>query len=182
MAARGGKPWSGANPIPNIQKFVESLDKDKKERDRQIDEQNKLPEQQHQGEVKPHKNAPKQTGGKTVTDPTTGKEVVIEDVGKDFMKAVEDPLVFLLHVAPIVPDKSDISAAICAQRQSWKGNRVYTHGSQCFCRLALTCSSDCQNGANAIQPRIQGKAGYHCTSRSYCRGQHLRRSHTWRKN
>ncbi len=48
---RSGKPYSGANPIPNIQKFVESLDKDKRERDRQIDEQNKLNEQQH-GEKK----------------------------------------------------------------------------------------------------------------------------------
>ncbi len=90
---RSGKPYSGTNPIPNIQKFVESLDKDKRERDRQIDEQNKLYEQQHHGSVKPHKNAPKPTGGKTVTDPTTGKQVVIEDVGKDFMKAVRDPQV-----------------------------------------------------------------------------------------
>lgn len=90
---RSGKPYSGANPIPNIHKFVESLDKDKKERDRQIDEQNKLYEQQHHGSVKPHKSAPKPTGGKTVTDPTTGKQVVIEDVGKDFMKAVRDPQV-----------------------------------------------------------------------------------------
>jgi hypothetical protein len=94
---RSGKPWSGANPIPNIHKFVESLDKDKKERDRQIDEQNNSLQQQHKGEVKPHQNAPKQTGGKTVTDPTTGNEVVIEDVGKDFMKAVRDPQVFQLN-------------------------------------------------------------------------------------
>lgn len=88
-----GKPYSGANPIPNIQKFVESLDKDKRERDRHIDEQNKSNEQQHKGGVQPHQNAPKQTDGKTVTDPTTGRQVVIEDVGKDFMKAVRDPQV-----------------------------------------------------------------------------------------
>ncbi len=102
MAAqqRSGKPWSGANPIPNIQKFVESLDKDKRERDRQLDEQNKLHEKQHGGAVIPHKNAPKQTGGKTVTDPTTGKEVVIEDVGKDMMSAVRDPQVFPQFKAP----------------------------------------------------------------------------------
>jgi hypothetical protein len=90
---RSGKPYSGANPIPNIQKFVENLDKDKRERDRQIDEENKSNEQQHKGGIKPHQNAPKQTGGKTVTDPTTGNQVVIEDVGKDFMKAVRDPQV-----------------------------------------------------------------------------------------
>jgi hypothetical protein len=90
---RSGKPWSGTNPIPNIHKFVESLDKDKRERDRQIDEQNKSHEQNNKGEVKAHTNAPKQTGGKTVTDPTTRRDVVIEDVGKDFMKAVRDPQV-----------------------------------------------------------------------------------------
>lgn len=90
----GGKPWSGTNPIPNIQKFVESLDRDKKERDRQIDEQNKsLQQQSKNAGIQPHKNAPRQTGGKTVTDPTTGNQVVIEDVGKDFMKAVKDPQV-----------------------------------------------------------------------------------------
>lgn len=91
---RSGKPYSGANPIPSIQKFVESLDKDKRDRDRQIDEEKKLHEQQHNGGITPHTNAPKQTGGKTVTDPTTGKQVVIEDVGKDFMQAVRDPQVF----------------------------------------------------------------------------------------
>jgi hypothetical protein len=88
-----GKPWSGTNPIPNIQKFVDSLDKDKRERDRQIDEQNKSHEQQHKSGVKPHENAPQRSGGKTVTDPTTGNQVVIEDVGKDFMKTVRDPQV-----------------------------------------------------------------------------------------
>jgi hypothetical protein len=92
---RSGKPYSGANPIPNIQKFVENLDKDKRERDRQIDEQNKSNEQQHKGGIKPHQNASKKAGGKTVTDPTTGNQVVIEDVGKDFMKAVRDPQVLL---------------------------------------------------------------------------------------
>ena len=90
---RSGKPWSGANPIPNIHKFVENLDKDKKERDRQIDEEKRQLKQQQKNEAKPHQNAPKQTGGKTVTDPTTGKEVVIEDVGRDFMKAAQDPQV-----------------------------------------------------------------------------------------
>ena len=90
---QSGKPWSGANPIPNIHKFVENLDKDKKERDKKIDADNKTAEQNRNGEIQPHQNAPKQTGGKTVTDPTTGKQVVIEDVGKDFMKAVRDPQV-----------------------------------------------------------------------------------------
>jgi hypothetical protein len=87
---RSGKPWSGANPIPNIQKFIENLDKEKTERDRKIDENSKP----HADPVVAHKNtSSKGVNRKWVTDPTTGKEVEIEDVGKDFMKAVEDPQV-----------------------------------------------------------------------------------------
>lgn len=88
---KSGKPWSAANPIPNIKQFVESLDKDKAERDRQIDVQNKAAEQQNGAPV-PHKNEPLSKKGKTVTDPTTGNQVIVEDVGKDFMKAVKDPM------------------------------------------------------------------------------------------
>lgn len=84
---KSGKPWSGTNPIPNIKQFVENLDRDKAERDRQIDARN----QPADGEVRAHQNEKPSTKGKTVTDPTTGNEVVIENVGKDFMKSVKDP-------------------------------------------------------------------------------------------
>jgi Ca2+-dependent lipid-binding protein len=86
-----GKPWSGTNPIPNIKQFIENLDKDKAERDRHIDEQYRAANQQN-GAPMPHKNEVVSPKGKTVTDPTTGNQVVIEDVGKDFMKAVRDPM------------------------------------------------------------------------------------------
>ena len=89
---KSGKPWSGANPIPNIQQFVQNLDKDKKERDRQIDEANKN-RPQEVGKVKPHVNDTKHGAGRTVRDPTTGKDIVIDDVGKEYMKAVKDPQV-----------------------------------------------------------------------------------------
>src|SRR3954451_20604620 len=87
---RTGKPWSGANPIPTIKQFIESLDRDKAERDRQIDEQTRAANQQNVAPV-PHENEAVTKKGKRVTDPITGNEVVIEDVGKDFMKAVQDP-------------------------------------------------------------------------------------------
>jgi hypothetical protein len=90
-----GGHYSGNNPIPNIQKFVESLDKDKKQRDSQIEEQLKA-KQGQRGDAQDHKDGqPTGTPGtrKTVTDPTTGKEVQIEDVNADFMKAVENPQV-----------------------------------------------------------------------------------------
>lgn len=90
-----GGHYSGANPIPTIQKFVESLDRDKKDRDRRIDEERKRQKLQTQGEVTPHTNAdtriPK--SAQTVTDPTTGHEVVIEDANKDFLKASQNPKV-----------------------------------------------------------------------------------------
>src|SRR5271163_3047787 len=82
-----GKPWSAANPIPNIQQFVERLEKGKAERGRGIDDE------QTNGQPVDHKNEPLSKKGKTVTDPTTGNQVVIEDVGRDFMKAVKNPTV-----------------------------------------------------------------------------------------
>lgn len=93
-SAPGGH-YSGKNPIPNIQKFVEGLDKDKKERDAKINEQAKA-KPTTSPEVKDHQNGqPTGVEGsrKTVTDPTTGREVQIEDVNADFMKAVENPQV-----------------------------------------------------------------------------------------
>lgn len=87
-----GGHYSAANPIPTIKKFIESLDRDKKERDRLIDEQQ---EQQKEEDVKPHRESErgKQGTRKKVTDPTTGKEVEIEDVDIDPSEAVENPQV-----------------------------------------------------------------------------------------
>ncbi|KAI9753804.1 MAG: hypothetical protein M4579_004985 [Chaenotheca gracillima] len=82
-----GGHYSGANPIPNIQKFIEELDSDKKNRDKQIDEQSKS----GGGGVRPHQNDNTKHNRKTVTDPVTGKDVDIEDVDKSYMKAVDDP-------------------------------------------------------------------------------------------
>jgi hypothetical protein len=94
-----GTHYSGTNPIPNVQKFIASLDKDKKDRDAKIDQQMKLKQQQGTAgtDVKEHKQGqPTGVDGtrKTVTDPTTGKEVQIEDVNADFMEAVKNPMVF----------------------------------------------------------------------------------------
>jgi hypothetical protein len=84
---------SGANLISNIQRFIQSLDADKKERDRQIEEQVKA---NGTVEIQDHKSG--QHDGisgtrKTVTDPTTGRDVEIEDANADFMEAVENPQV-----------------------------------------------------------------------------------------
>jgi hypothetical protein len=95
-----------------VKKFIENLDKDKAERDRKLDEQDAA-KQKHPpaaGEARPHKpqkmgiegtqkyySPPHHPGPianvlcRTVTDPTTGKEVVIEDVSKTMMNQVENP-------------------------------------------------------------------------------------------
>lgn len=76
--------YSGANPVPTVAKFIQSLDKDKAERDKKIDE-----DARHKGKlggsaVKPHEADEYTVKGtqKRVTDPTTGREVVIEDINK----------------------------------------------------------------------------------------------------
>ena len=87
-----GGYYSGKNKIPDIKTFVQNLDKDKKERDARVEERHR---QQKLGGSEAHAHVETSAGKagtlKTVTDPTTGNQVQIEDVDKDFMKAVEDP-------------------------------------------------------------------------------------------
>jgi len=88
-----GGHYSGNNPIPNIQRFIASLDADKKLCDEKI--HGEMQAKAGQGEATDHK--PQKAGvndtRKTVTDPTTRMKVNIEDVNKGFMKSVETPYV-----------------------------------------------------------------------------------------
>lgn len=89
-----GGHYSGANPVPTVKKFIENLDKDKAERDRKLDEQAKeRKELVAGGEATPHQAQKAGIEGtqKVVTDPTTGREVTIEDVSKSMMNQVENP-------------------------------------------------------------------------------------------
>ncbi|KAF1817628.1 hypothetical protein P152DRAFT_478567 [Eremomyces bilateralis CBS 781.70] len=95
-----GGHYSGRNPVPTINQFLRSLDSEKTERDKRIDaelaqKREKLMSQNETNQdVKAHEvEAPTtKAAQKRVTDPTTGREVVIEDVGKDTYKLVEDPI------------------------------------------------------------------------------------------
>lgn len=85
-----GGHYSGRNPVPNIQKFMENMDRDKKTRDAQMVAQQAA----QSGEVKAHKDkraAAPQSSRQTVTDPTTGRQVQIEDVDENFMDAALNP-------------------------------------------------------------------------------------------
>jgi len=106
--------YSGHNPIPTINQFIENLDRDKKDRDREIDEARKAKAAALQAQKKGQIPPPDAQGGasdvnshqqhkygkegtqKTVTDPTTGRQVVIEDVNKDMLKNVENPSVRMI--------------------------------------------------------------------------------------
>ena len=75
---------------------MQNLDKDKKDRDAKLEELRRLERQQGQdgaSDATPHTETKAGKAGtlKTVHDPTTQQDVQIEDVDKDFMKAVENP-------------------------------------------------------------------------------------------
>ncbi|KAK3670336.1 hypothetical protein LTR78_009790 [Recurvomyces mirabilis] len=93
--------YSGRNKIPTVNQLLERLDADKKDRDKEIDERKKVEKAQkksqsaagddgvvaHQNEDTGHK-----VGQKTVTDPVTGNQVVIEDVNKEMMEKAKNPV------------------------------------------------------------------------------------------
>jgi hypothetical protein len=116
-----GAHYSGTNPVPNIQRFVESLDADKKDRDAKIAESTRA--KQTESGVTEHKSSrPAGISGtrKKVTDPTTGREVEIEDVNADFMKAADKPYVmpYLYYFWTCADRLTDI----CAKCESRTGD------------------------------------------------------------
>lgn len=133
QTAPGGH-YSGHNPIPTVKQFIENLDKDKKNRDAQLDEQAAASKQAQKsgqktgqnavdGGAQPHRNQKKSVEGTetTVTDPTTGNQVTIADVDKTMMSEVEDP-----HL--VVPNANLQKDTVCGYGKHYEGRK-------------LTCSS-----------------------------------------
>jgi Ca2+-dependent lipid-binding protein len=81
-----GGHYSGSNRVPNIKQFVERMDKDKAERDRQLDQA--ASHKPATNGARPHQDVKAGKSGtqRTVHDPTTQKEVQIEDVAPSFLK------------------------------------------------------------------------------------------------
>ncbi|KAK4987714.1 hypothetical protein LTR66_002656 [Elasticomyces elasticus] len=122
-----GGHYSGTNRIPNIKEFVERLDRDKSERDRLIDEQRKAALQAgNRGDAVPHKPTHAGVEGtkKTVTDPTTGRQVMIEDVNKDMVKSSQNPMLSVpnANLGKPTPVKTDASQ----QNDEYKHNQDIT--------------------------------------------------------
>lgn len=93
---------------------MEHLDAEKKERDRKIDEENRIKKEQaarskaeeksgekpeQDGDAVAHKaREVSQAKMRTVTDPTTGKEIGVEDQDETSMEAVKNPMVCYMSV------------------------------------------------------------------------------------
>lgn len=93
---RVGEHYGTHNPVPTIQKFLEHLEKDKQDRkahEEAVTAREK--EEDARGEAKPHKPRKRPGKGKTrmVTDPTTGREIEVEDQDADSMEVVKNPKV-----------------------------------------------------------------------------------------
>lgn len=93
-----GQHYSGQNRVPNIKQFMEHLDRDKKNRDAQIDISG-----QGKGngdEVKAHQDAGQKRGKnrRTVRDPVTGKDVDIDDMDGSMVNEAQNPHVSCHHL------------------------------------------------------------------------------------
>ncbi|KAK5136321.1 hypothetical protein LTR08_003694 [Meristemomyces frigidus] len=97
-----GAHYSGKNKIPTINQLLDRLDGDKKDRDKQIDEERKQRQARQKaagstadanGVVSHQNEAPRDSAGQTtVRDPTTGHQVVIEDVNEDMIERAKNPV------------------------------------------------------------------------------------------
>lgn len=118
-----GGHYSGANPVPTVKKFIENLDKDKSARDRKLDEQEKERKKAAAtGDATPH--TPQKAGlegtQKVVTDPTTGREVTIEDVNPAMMNQVENPQLSVpnANLGKSTPIKTDPSQSLAEYKHN----------------------------------------------------------------
>jgi hypothetical protein len=105
QSALPGGHYSGANPIPTVQEFMQKLDMGKKDRDKDIDEKakKKVVDSQKSHAVNTGHMTGEQAssvselkagkGQRLVTDPVTGKDVIIENAKKDLTKEVTNPKV-----------------------------------------------------------------------------------------
>lgn len=105
--------WSGMNPVPIVQKFTERLDRENRARNSQIDEDDRANRlraakekgkdkggEQHEGKhedvASHHARNVSRAKIRTVTDPTTSKEIGVEDQDETAMDAAMDPKVHIL--------------------------------------------------------------------------------------
>ncbi len=122
-----GQHYSGRNRIPNIKQFMESLDREKKQRDAQIDV---LQENKKSGEVSDHlQGGQRGKNHREVRDPVTGQDVQIADIDSSYAQGRQEP-----HGTYTVPSRPVLLGSLgqqaykvnhlvdCAQRQPRQGH------------------------------------------------------------
>ncbi|GMG24147.1 unnamed protein product [Aspergillus oryzae] len=122
---RVGEHYGTHNPVPTIQKFLEHLEKDKQDRkahEEAVTAREK--EEDARGEAKPHKPRKRPGKGKTrmVTDPTTGREIEVEDQDADSMEVVKNPKPKLTAYAKI----KDVRTSPSQSLKDYKENQDIT--------------------------------------------------------
>lgn len=108
-----GEYWSGANPVPTAQTFAYHPGPEKKERDRRLDQEGHTKglraakgkgedkgseehERNHE-DVSPHQpRGVSRANIRTVTDPTTGKDIDVEDQDETSKDDAKNPKVHLV--------------------------------------------------------------------------------------
>lgn len=86
-----GQHYSGSNPVPDVQTFVDQLDSDKKTRDAAIDADN--PPQPGESVELHAQRVRRLKHARVVHDPVTGHDVEIADADMDYKNAVDNPMV-----------------------------------------------------------------------------------------
>jgi Ca2+-dependent lipid-binding protein len=91
-----GQHYSGHNRVPNIQEFVQRLDREKRERDAAIDNDVRQSNKNKTSDAQDHKqndqNIRKRHNARKVRDPVTGKDVYIADADISYKDAVDNPI------------------------------------------------------------------------------------------
>jgi hypothetical protein len=123
-------PYSGASPIPKVADFLREQRERFPEAEQQTQELTAQAQQREQGgddgggarttkaeahpspkdQTKALQAGSKEGNRRTVKDPTTGNEVVIEDVNANFKKAVEDQTVVVPKTS--VPGQQQVSVGL----------------------------------------------------------------------
>ncbi|KAL4990581.1 hypothetical protein BDW68DRAFT_154012 [Aspergillus falconensis] len=119
---RVGEHWSGNNPVPTIGRFIERLQADQQDREahQKLSASRRQDEQKDENAV-PHR--PQKVGkGRTreVTDPTTGREIEVEDLDESAMEPVKDPKLVVpnANLGKDTPVKSDSNQPLSEYKEN----------------------------------------------------------------
>jgi len=162
--------YSGINKIPNVQEFLNRLDRQKKQRDAEIDAE--LEQNRTNGESKDHIQEKRRSRKKTrtVRDPVTGKDVEIEDASMDFREVVDNPVVCKFRHWPL------------NWRRLGRGSSPADLPLDIGTKREPRQEGEHRNLVQAVRRRVQTRPRRDGTARPRRPGQHFRRAHPQRQD